>query len=290
MWKVLSGACGLILASTLSVAAAQSIKIVAAENFYGEVAAAIGGDRVSVDNILTNPDTDPHDFEPTPSTARAVATGQIVIMNGADYDPWMARLVASSKAKDRTVIDVATLIGRKAGDNPHIWYDVDAMKALADSLAKALAAKDPAGAATYQTDLAAYEETLQPIRDKIAAIRGRFAGAPVTATEPVFGYMADALGLTMRNQKFQIAVMNDTEPSASDTAAFEDDIKDQKIKVLFYNSQVTDPQTEHLLELAHKANVAVVGVTETKPAGKTYAEWMLDTLDATAKALSGPST
>jgi zinc/manganese transport system substrate-binding protein len=290
MWKVLSGACGLVLASTLSVAAAQSIKIVAAENFYGDVAAAIGGDRVAVDNILTNPDTDPHDFEPTPSTARAVATGQIVIMNGADYDPWMARLVASSKAKDRTVIDVATLIGRKAGDNPHIWYDVDAMKALADSLAKALAAKDPAGAATYQTDLAAYEETLQPIRDKIAAIRGRFAGAPVTATEPVFGYMADALGLTMRNQKFQIAVMNDAEPSAGDTAAFEDDIKGQKIKVLFYNSQVTDPQTEHLLDLAHKANVAVVGVTETKPAGKTYAEWMLDTLDATAKALSGPST
>jgi zinc/manganese transport system substrate-binding protein len=202
----------------------------------------------------------------------------------------MARLVASSKAKDRTVIDVATLIGRKAGDNPHIWYDLDAMKALADSLAKALAAKDPAGAATYQTDLAAYEETLQPIRDKIAAIRGRFAGAPVTATEPVFGYMADALGLTMRNQKFQIAVMNDAEPSAGDTAAFEDDIKGQKIKVLFYNSQVTDPQTEHLLDLAHKANVAVVGVTETKPAGKTYAEWMLDTLDATAKALSGPST
>jgi zinc/manganese transport system substrate-binding protein len=290
MLKTISGTLGLLLASVLAASATEPLTVVAAENFYGEVAAAVGGDRVTVENILTNPDTDPHDFEPKPSTARAVAKAAVVVLNGADYDPWMNRLIEASAAKDQAVIDVAALIGRKAGDNPHVWYDVEAISGLASRLADTLAAKDPAGAADYRKGRDTYLATLAPIKTKIAEVKGRFAGAPVAATEPVFGYMADALGLKMRNSAFQLAVMNETEPSARDTAAFESDIKGGKIKVLFYNSQVTDPQTEHLLALAKTARVPVVGVTETKPEGKSYAEWMTETLDATAKALAGPST
>jgi zinc/manganese transport system substrate-binding protein len=290
MLKTISGAFGLLLGSVLAASAAEPLTVVAAENFYGEVASAVGGSRVTVQSILTNPDTDPHDFEPTPSTARDVARATVVILSGADYDPWMNRLVEASRLDGRVVIDVAALIGRKAGDNPHVWYDVDALSGLANRLADTLSEKDPAGAADYRKGRDAYIATLAPIRTKIAEVKGRFAGAPVAATEPVFGYMADALGLKMRNNSFQLAVMNDTEPSARDTAAFESDIKGGKIKVLFYNSQVTDPQTEHLLALAKAARVPVVGVTETKPEGKSYAEWMTETLDATAKALAGPST
>ncbi len=279
-------ALGSVMAAT--AATAQPIAIVAAEDFYGEAAAAIGGDRVTVTNILDNPNIDPHDYEATPSTARAVADARIVIYNGADYDPWMEKLLAATVRPERTAISVAALIGSKPGDNPHLWYDPAAMPAVAEAVANALAAIDPEGAEGYASRGQAFVASLETVNQKIAAVKQRFAGEPVTASEPVFGTMAAALGLAMRNQGFQTAIMNDTEPSASDIAAMESDLKGGKVKVFFYNKQVTAPLTEHLLALARAANVAVVGVTETEPAGMSYVEWMLSEIDATEKALAGP--
>jgi zinc/manganese transport system substrate-binding protein len=286
---------GLVVAGVLSILsfpalAEEPIPVVAAENFYAEMATAIGGDRVAVQAVMSNPDQDPHLFETSPSVARSIADARIVIYNGADYDPWAEKMVEASKGKDRTVIVVADLVGRKSGDNPHLWYDPATAPAVAKAIADRLSVIDPAHAADYAARLASFDAAVKPIGDKVAAIRGKFAGQPVTATEPVFGYMADALGLTMRNERFQLSVMNDTEPSAQDTAAFEQDLKDRKVKALFYNSQVTDPQTDRLLAIAHQAGVPVVGVTETQPAGKSFAEWMLGELDATEKALGGPSS
>jgi zinc/manganese transport system substrate-binding protein len=270
--------------------AADRVNIVAAENFYGDLARQIGGDHVTVTSILANPDEDPHLFETSPSTARAVADAAIVIYNGAGYDPWMEKLISASPAGGRTAIVAAGLTGRKEGDNPHLWYDPATMPAVAKAIATKLAEADPDHKADYDTRLATVEASLKAVADKAAKIKGKYAGAPVTASEPVFGYMAEALGLTMRNERFQLSVMNDTEPSARDVAAFETDLKEHKVKVLFYNSQTTDPQTEKLLALAHEGNVPVVGVSETEPAGKSYSEWMLDQLDATEKALAGPSS
>jgi zinc/manganese transport system substrate-binding protein len=287
---------GLAVAAALSALSFQAaradekIPVVAAENFYAEMATAIGGDQVSVKAVMSNPDQDPHLFETSPSVARDISAARIVIYNGADYDPWAEKLVEAAKSNSRTVIVVADLIGRKTGDNPHLWYDPATAPAVAKAIAAQLSAIDPAHAADYASRLAAFDATLKPIGDKVAAIRQKFAGQPVTATEPVFGYMAEALGLKMRNERFQLSVMNDTEPSAQDTAAFEQDLKDHKVKVLFYNSQVTDPQTDRLLAVAHEGGVAVVGVTETQPAGKSFSEWMLGELDATEKALAGPSS
>jgi zinc/manganese transport system substrate-binding protein len=287
---------GLAVAAALSALsfqaarAGEKIPVVAAENFYAEMATAIGGDRLAVKAVMSNPDQDPHLFETSPSVARDISAARLVIYNGADYDPWAEKLLEAAKSDNRAVIVVADLVGRKTGDNPHLWYDPATAPAVAGAIAGRLSAIDPAHAADYASRLAAFDATLKPIGDKVAAIRQKFAGQPVTATEPVFGYMAEALGLTMRNERFQLSVMNDTEPSAQDTAAFEQDLKDRKVKVLFYNSQVTDPQTDRLLAVAHEGGVAVVGVTETQPAGKSFSEWMLGELDATEKALAGPSS
>jgi zinc/manganese transport system substrate-binding protein len=121
-------------------------------------------------------------------------------------------------------------------------------------------------------------------------MKRRYAGLPVTATEPVFGYMATALGLSMRNQRFQLAVMNDTEPSAADTAAFERDLKTHKVRVLLYNKQASDSAVERLLGIARAAKIPVVGVTETEPAGMTYQQWMLSQLAALDAALATPAS
>lgn len=281
----------LALAAALPARAAEApIPVVAAENFYGAVAEAVGGDRVTVTSVIVAAGTDPHDFEPPPSVARAVADARIVVLNGAGYDHWMEHLAEASAGRNRTVIEVSALVGAKDGDNPHLWYDPRTLPAVAAELARVLAGIDPANAGGYDSRAKAFIASLDPLDEKIAGIRARFAGVPVTASEPVFGPMAAALGLDMRHGRFQQAIMNETEPSASDIAAMEDDLRAGRVKVLFYNSQVADPLTEQLLAAAKAGGVAVVPVTETMPAGSTYLDWMLGQLDATAKALAAPAT
>lgn len=270
--------------------AGASIKVVAAENFYADIARQIGGPEVEVASILNNPNQDPHDFEASPSTARQVADAELVVYSGADYDPWMKSLLAASPSDRRKVIVAANLVHRVSGDNPHIWYDPQTMPAVAAALAAEFASRDPAHKADYEARLAAFETSLNPMLQKIAEMKQKHAGDAVTATEPVYGYMIDALGYDMRNQSFQLAVMNDTEPSASDLAAFQDDLKNRKVKALIYNNQVTDDMTERLKELAQQADIPIVGVTETLPAGMTYQSWMMDELTRLDKALSGPTS
>ncbi|KAG0184882.1 hypothetical protein DFQ28_010286 [Apophysomyces sp. BC1034] len=216
-----------LLAAPPVRAATSTIHVVAAENFYGELVRELGGPHVSVTSILSNPDQDPHLFEASPKTARALAAAQLVVYNGADYDPWLPKLLAASRATQpqRTKIIAAELVGKKPGDNPHLWYLPRTMPAVAHAVSAFLMQADPANKADYDTRLTQFIDSLKPIDEKIAALKQRYQGVPVTATEPVFGYMADAIGLTMRNQRFQLSTMNETEPSATDIAALERDLK-----------------------------------------------------------------
>ena len=272
--------------SHAAFAADAKIPVVAAENFYGDVVQQLGGERVDVTSILSNPDQDPHLFEASPKTARALQHASLVVYNGADYDPWMAKLLAASKGAKRTTIVAADLTGRKSGDNPHLWYDPATMPKVARAVSEALVAADPAHKSAYDANLAKFLDSLKPVQAKAADLHGRYAGTPVTATEPVFGYMSDAIGLDMRNMRFQMAAMNDTEASASDIAAFERDLREKRVRVLIYNSQATEALTKRMLKLAQQSNVPTVSVTETEPAGNTYQTWMLSQLDALGAALA----
>jgi zinc/manganese transport system substrate-binding protein len=283
-------AVGFAASLTIAHAADGKIDVVAAENFYGSVAQEIGGDRVSVTSILNNPDQDPHLFEVSPAIIRQIAAARVVIYNGADYDPWVEKLLKVTAKPGRVAIVAADLMSKKAGDNPHLWYDPATMPAVASALAAALAAADPAHKDDYAARLRTFLASLAPLNDKIAAIRGKYAGTPVTASEPVFGPMADTLALKMANERFQLAIMNDTEPSARDVAAFERDLKTHRVRVLFYNKQASNKVVAHLVDLARAANVPVVGVTEIAPFGVSYRDWMLMQLDETQRALAGPSS
>jgi zinc/manganese transport system substrate-binding protein len=271
-------------------AADAEIVVVAAENFYGDVAKQIGGEQVAVVSIISNPDQDPHLFETSPSVVRRIRASRIVVYNGLGYDAWMERLLTGVPQTELRVISVGALMGRKSGDNPHLWYDPATMPAVAQALADALAAIDPSHKADYVERLQSFRASLRPLADKIAAIRSKYAGVSVTASEPVFGYMAEALHLTMLNQRLQLAIMNDTEPSARDVAAFQGDLKTRKVRVLFYNKQALSNVVKHLVELARVSNVPIVGVTETAPPGMSYQDWMLMQLDETEKALAAKSS
>lgn len=281
----------LVLAMAMG-AGGQGLKpsVVAAENFYGDVARQVGGDNVDVASILSNPDQDPHLFETTPTIVRQIAAARIVIFNGADYDAWMDKLLNIAPRAERTVLTVAELVHRKAGDNPHLWYDPATMPTVARALADAFSKADPAHTADYAARLRTVLASLDRVDRKVEEIRARHAGAAITATEPVFGYMAAALGLKVRNERFQMAVMNDTEPSARDIAAFEQDLKEHRVRVLLYNKQTGTKLTQRMLDIARRAKVPVVGVTETEPMGTTYQDWMLMQLSDLQKALAQPST
>ena len=268
-------------------ALADPVKVVAAENFYGDLANQIGGPNVAVTSILSNPDDDPHLFEVSPATARALSDAKIVIANGVDYDPWMEKLVSAHKAPGRKEIVVGALVGRKPGDNPHLWYDPAYMKAAAKALVADLATVDPAHKATYEHGEAKFIDSLKPLDDKIATMRKSYAGEPVTASEPVFGYQAALIGLKVRNEKYALAVMNNAEPTPSEVAAFEDDLKGKKVKAMLYNAQASEPAVGKLVQMAKDNGIPVVGVSETEPPNSTYQDWMMGQLNALDHALSG---
>jgi len=264
------------------------LRVVAAETVYGDVAGQLAGPHAAVASIMSDPAQDPHLFEASPSVARQIADAAIVVLNGADYDPWMRRLLAGAPKAVRQVVDAGQLSGHAPGSNPHLWFDPAIMPVVARALTASLAHADAANSDDYDTRLRAFLASLTPIDARIAALRSRYAGVPVTATEPVFGLMASALGLVMRNERFQVAVMNDAEPRLSDAAAFEADLRLHRVRALFYNSQASGSAARRMVALARANKVPVVGVAETKPAGLTYQTWMLAQLDALEQALGIP--
>jgi zinc/manganese transport system substrate-binding protein len=266
--------------------AADGLEIVAAENFYGGVAKQIAGSGAAVKSILTNPNQDPHEFTTNADTAKALADADIVIYSGISYDPWMEKLLGTAGKANRVVINVADLIDAKEGDNPHIWYDPKTMPALGAKLVEVLSKIIPAQASDYQKRLDDFNASMNGIVSEIAKVKALEAGLPVTATEPVFGYMADALGFKMLNYDFQVKIMNDAEPTADETAAFEKSLTSKTAKILFYNRQVTDPTTDRLQKMAKAAGIPVVGVTETQPPDQpSYVSWMFYELDGVTSAL-----
>lgn len=269
----------------LSPALAAPVRIVAAESVYADIARQIAGPAVEVRAILTNPYQDPHEFEPSASTARRVAAARIVIRNGLGYDAWMARLLGASPEMGRTIIVVAALLHAKPHANPHLWYDPRAAPLLAHAVARALTAADPAARAGIVAREQTFMTSLKPIAARIAALRARYAGTEIAATEPVFDDMAGAIGLKVLERGFALAVMNGAEPSIREVAGFERDLKSRRIKVLVVNRQASDPSVDRLRALAQKAGVPVLAVTETKPPNLSYQQWMLSELAALETAL-----
>ncbi len=276
------------LAPAPSRAAAPAVRILAAESMYADIARQIAGPDAHVAAAIANPATDPHLFEASPSVAREIARADIVVANGAGYDPWMDSLLGAGARPGRVVLRVASLVHAPPGANPHLWYDPATMPAFARALTAALVARDPADRDGLRRREGRVLASLAALRARVAGLRARLRGIPVAATEPVFGYMAAALGLRMREEGFQRAVMNGTEPAPRQVAAFEHDLRTHAVRLLIYNRQATNDAALRLLAIARAAGIPVLGVTETEPANTTYQAWIGGELDALAALLDRP--
>jgi zinc/manganese transport system substrate-binding protein len=264
------------------------LNVVAAENVYGSIASQIGGGRVSVTSILTNPNADPHLFEPGTANGLAVASAKVVLQNGLGYDAFMTELEDAAPSKSRIVVTMADVLGVHGKDaNPHLWYDVPRLDRLATAISAALAQADPRHAVAYRTGLRRFEHSLAPFRREVAAIRSRFHGAPVAYTEPVPGYLVTAAGLrNLAPASFTRPIEDGSEPSPAGVAAMSGLISRHRIRVLLYNGQAVSPITARLRDAARSAGIPVVPVSETLPSGLTFQQWQLAQARALAAALT----
>ena len=264
------------------------IQVVAAESFWGSIASQLGGSRVSVKSIVSNPATDPHDYEPTAGDGRRFATSRIAVVNGSGYDPWASKLLAASPASGRTVIDVGKLVGVHAGGNPHLWYSPAYVDRVIARISAAYVQADPPHATSFIELRRRFENrSLRDYRRLVAAIRTRYGGTPVGASESIFAYLANALGLRLETpQRFLDAISEGTDPTASDKRTVDAQIASRAIKVWVYNSQNATPDVRRLTAAARRAGIPVVTITETPlPATASFQAWQTRQLEALRAAL-----
>ena len=264
------------------------IKVVAAQNFWGSIATQLGGTKASVQSVVTDPNADPHEYESNTNDARAIADAGFVILNGAGYDDWATKLLSANPSNHRTVLVAADLLGKKAGDNPHFWYNPDYVTRMADQITADYKSIDPADAGYFDQQRAAFTTALKPYSQRLAEIKAKFSGAPIGATESIFVYMATALGLNLISPtEFMNAVAEGNDPPASAVIEFQNQITGKQVKVLIYNVQTATAVTTNIKHLAALADIPIVGVSETlQPESATFQDWQLSQLLALENALN----
>jgi zinc/manganese transport system substrate-binding protein len=272
----------------------NTLNIVAGENFWGSVASQLAGKAGHVTSVVTDPNADPHSYESSSDDARAFATADYVVLNGAGYDNWADRLIAGNPNGKRKVLVVADLLGKKEGDNPHFWYHPDYVAKVVDQVEADLKNLDAADARYFDAQRSVFETAMAPVGSRLAAITGKFAGTPVASTESIFEYLAQYLGLRLVSPPdFMKAVAEGNDPPAPSVAEFQDQITKKAAKVLVYNLQTSTTVTTNIKKLAAQAEIPTIGVTETiQPPDATFQQWfgaeLLDLQNAlNANALTG---
>jgi zinc/manganese transport system substrate-binding protein len=266
----------------------RTLSIVAGENFWGSIASQLVGDHGRVQSVVSNPNTDPHQYESSNNDARAFARADLVVLNGAGYDDWGRKLLDANPSPSRRVLTVADLLGKKSGDNPHFWYDPQIIGQVADAITNAYKNQDPASAGYFSQRRSAFDDALKPYRARIAAIRQKFPRAPIGSTESIFVYMAHALGLNLVSpEEFMQAVSEGNDPPAASVATFQDQVTQRRIRALVYNVQTSTLITTNMKNLATKSGIPVVGVSETmQPDNTTFQDWQLAQLGRLESALA----
>lgn len=276
------------------------IKVITSTNVYGSIARAVGSDQVDVTSLINDPQADPHSYESTPADAAQVASANVILYNGGGYDDFMERLVQTSGGK-AVSIDVTALsglataagAGADAASNPsfneHLWYSLPTVQKVADQLATDFSAADPADAEFFTSNAQAFKGQVANLLTKEQAIGAAHPGTRVAVTEPVPGYLIQGAGLTdVTPPEFSHAIEEDTDPPAAvlqqTLALFAHD----PVSALILNAQTETPTTTQVEQAAQAANIPVVTVTETLPAGVDgYVSWMNSEIEAVANALNG---
>jgi len=275
-------------ASIAADASHARFRVVAAENFWGSLAAQLAGDRAQVQSIVTDPEADPHSYQPNAQDARAIAGANMVIINGLGYDEWAHQLVQASPASGRVVLDVGTLLSLPPGSNPHRWYFPGDVRAVIGAIASDYERLDPADAAYFAGRARDLTEVGLARYDALRAqIRARYRGVPVGYSESIFQGLGQDLGLRLLTPySFARAIAEGTDVTAGDKETVDAQARERRIRVWVFNSQNVTPDVQRVNELARQAHIPIATVTETlSPAGESFQQWQVTQLEALQRAL-----
>jgi zinc/manganese transport system substrate-binding protein len=271
-----------------STRAVPKLAVVATINAWGSIAAQLGGDRLQVTSIITNPDTDPHSYEPSAADARKVADAKVVVENGIGYDAWADKMLASDPNPQRIVVNVGGTVGVAEGGNPHQWYSPDSVTKVANAITAAYEKADPNDSGYFdQQNQQFLNQGLSIYHSLIASIKAKYAGTSVGASESIFSPLSDALGLNLITPpEFLKAISEGTDPSPADKATIDQQIATKAIKVYVLNSQNSNPDVQAQVDAAKKQGIPVTTVTETlSPANVSFQDWQSTQLSGLADAL-----
>lgn len=292
--------CGLLLVLALnactnsstggstSTSSSTVLNVVAGENFWGSIATQLGGSHVNVTSVVSDPNADPHQYQSNTDIARAFARANYVILNGAGYDGWGQKLLDANPVSGRKVFTVANLLGKHEGDNPHFWYNPTYVEQVSDQITKDYQALDPADSAYFTHQRVAFETALSAYHNRITEIKAKFAGKKVGATESIFVYMANALGLDLISPpEFMSAISEGNDPPASSVVTFQQQLRQKQISVLVYNVQTVTNITTMMKQFASQQNIPIVGISETiQPASASFQDWQTAQLQMLENALN----
>jgi zinc/manganese transport system substrate-binding protein len=270
-------------------AAPGKILAIGAENSYANVISQIGGKYVQVTAVLSNPSTDPHTFETSPSVAAQISAAKLVVQNGLGYDSFMDKIESAAPGRGRMIIDVQHMLGLPdSTPNPHLWYWPRTMPAVARAVAADLTKLQPDHAAYFRANATRFEASLQPWLTALAQFKKTYGRTPVAVTEPVGNYLLAAAGVRILTPfGLQADAMNGVDPAPQDISFQQDLLAGHRVKALLYNQQVTDSLSATFLATARQSGIPVVGLYETMPnPGYSYQSWMLAETDALRKAVA----
>lgn len=251
------------------------IHVVATLGFYGEAAKAILGDRGQVTTVINSPSIDAESYEPDVKTAKKVAKADVVIENGLGYDSWMDRVVAANDDAQTKKLTIGTLMGKKTGDNPHLWTDPTTMVKVTRHLVAQFSKLEPKHAAEFKRRGAAYEKQLRILPQLAAQLAKHSNRQKVAVSEPVFDFALSAMGYRISDGHFAQSIEEDSDPTPADITKLQNQIKHRQIAFFVENTQNTSKNVTAMVNLAKKYGIPIVKVTETMPTNQSYRTWML---------------
>ncbi|MCT3409145.1 metal ABC transporter solute-binding protein, Zn/Mn family [Lactobacillus helveticus] len=269
----------------------DKVSIVTTTNVYADIAKNVAGKYGSVQAIIKNSATDPHDFEPTTADAKKLTNANIIVANGLGYDSWMNKLASSVSKKPVLVgedlmglkkVDTPhiwydfkkfSIIIKTLHDNPHIWYDLDMPTKYVNYLVKRLSKLDKKHAAYFKENGDKYLAKIAKVK-QIAKSADKKNNKPVFVSEPVFDYGLEEAGYKIGDKEFEEAIENGTDPSPKIINKMTNEIKDKKIAFFVNNTQASSSTVKTFVELAKENSLPVLNVRETIPNHMTYLYWM----------------
>jgi len=271
------------------------INVVAAENFWGSLVSQIGGAHVSVTSIITDPNTDPHEYQANDSDEIAIKNAQYVILNNVGYDAWATELVGADGDTNQTVLNIGDSLGVSVSGgivtgNPHLWYNPNYVNETVAWMYHNLTSIAPSLTGYFTGQYDNLTASLGHLYGEIGLIKEQFAGTVVASTESIFVYLANATGLNLVSPPaFMEAVAEGNDPPDSSVVTFQCQLESGHVRVLVFNAQTVTPITTSMKSIAQSNNVTELSVTETiVPPTATFQEWMGGELNALYVALDAP--